>query len=394
MQATRRRFIQSLTLASLAASAGRRLPAQTSAEKLPAVGDSPSDPGPLATDISARMTHAEIEKAMQRVGTWELNRTRNDFNDDWTFAALYTGFMACGDVLHDPKYDAAMMAMGQKLHWQPGPNPLHADHQAVGQTYLELYLKHRDPAMLEPIQQRFDAMMQHKDDPQNPLWWWCDALFMAPPVCARLYAATGNAAYLDFLDREWWTTSGVLYDNTEHLYFRDKRYFDKREANGQKLFWSRGNGWVSAGLARILQYIPAGRPGRDRYVTQLRQMCARMAQLQGEDGLWRSGLLDAQAYPLPEISGSGFITYAMAYGIRSGLLERRSYLPVVTKAWQGIVAHIYADGRLGCIQPVDAAPGQFKPSSSYVYGVGAFLLAGSEFYRLADARHHATAKPA
>jgi len=383
MLASRRKFLQTLSFACMAASAGDLLRAQpTSNEKLPAVGDSPDDAGPLATDLSSKLTPAAIRKAMERVGTWELNRTRNDFNDDWTFAALYTGFMAGGEALHDPKYEQAMLAMGKKLNWQPGPNPTHADHQAVGQTYLELYLKYRDPAMLTPIKQRFDAMMQLKDDPQNPLWWWCDALFMAPPVCARLYRATGDAAYLDFLDREWWITSALLYDETEHLFYRDKRFFDKREANGQKLFWSRGNGWVLAGLARVLQFMPQDRPARQKYVAQFQQMSARLAQLQGQDGLWRSGLLDAAAYPVPEVSGSGFITYGMAWGIHHGLLEKKDYLPVVAKAWSGMVSHIYQDGRLGCIQPVDAAPGQFKPTSSYVYGVGAFLLAGSELLQI------------
>jgi rhamnogalacturonyl hydrolase YesR len=384
MVATRRRFIQALYLCSMASAGGRLLAqAPTSAEKLPAVGDSPDNAGPLATDLSKKFTHAAIRKAMERVGGWELNRTRGDFNNDWTFAALYAGFMAAGAALHDSKYEDAMLEMGRKLRWQPGPNPTHADHQAVGQTYLELYLKYRNPEMLQPIKQRFDAMMQRADDAQNPLWWWCDALFMAPPVCARLYAATGDTAYLDFLDREWWITSSLLYDNTEHLYYRDKRYFDKREANGQKLFWSRGNGWVMAGLARVLQFLPADRPTRPRYIAQFQQMSAKLAQLQSPDGLWRSGLLDAAAYPLPEVSGSGFITYAIAYGIRAGLLNRKFYEPVVHRALQGMLAHIYADGRLGCIQPVDAAPGQFKPTSSYVYGVGAFLLAGSEICNLA-----------
>jgi len=391
MLASRRRFLQTLSLACIAASAKDLLRAQpTSNEKLPAVGDSPDSAGPLATDLSAKLTQSDIRKDMERVGTWELNRTHNDFNDDWTFAALYTGFMAAGDALHDAKYTHAMLDMGRKLHWQPGPDPKHADHQAVGQTYLELYLKYRDPAMLVPIKQRFDAMMLLKDDPQNPLWWWCDALFMAPPVCARLYAATGDTAYLDFLDREWWITSGSLYDTTEHLFFRDKRYFDKREANGQKLFWSRGNGWVLAGLARVLEFMPKDRPARQKYVAQLQQMSARLAQLQGQDGLWRSGLLDAEAYPVPEVSGSGFIAYGMAWGVREGLLDKNIFLPVIAKAWSGMVSHIYQDGRLGCIQPVDAAPGQFKPTSSYVYGVGAFLLAGSELMQLNHA--HVPAK--
>jgi len=116
-------------------------------------------------------------------------------------------------------------------------------------------------------------------------------------------------------------------------------------------------------------------------------MAARIAQIQSPDGLWRSGLLDPDAYELPEISGSAFFTYAIAYGINQHILDRKTYLPVVEKSWKGMLTHIYANGRLGSIQPIDGQPGKFKPSASYVYGVGGFLLAGSEMHKLAAARH-------
>lgn len=384
---SRRRLIQALACTAFSANLPSRFGwAQklTAGESLPAVGDSPEDAGPLATDLSAKLDSAAIAKAMQKVGTWELNRTRDAFNDDWTFAALYTGFMAAGPSLHDPKYEQAMLEMGRKLHWQLGPDETHADHQAVAQTYLELYLKHHDEAMLLPTRTRFDRTMQLPDNPDKPLWWWCDALFMAPPVYARLYAATAKPVYLDYMDRQWWITSKLLYDTTENLYYRDTRYFEKRESNGRKVFWSRGNGWVLAGLARVLQYMPESYPTRQKYIQQFRQMADRLRQLQGEDGLWRPGLLAPEAYPLPEVSGSGFITYGIAWGINHGILDSKLFHPAVAKAWQGMLSHVYQDGRLGCIQPVAAAPGQFKPTSSYVYGVGAFLLAGSE---LAKTRH-------
>ena len=146
--------------------------------------------------------------------------------------------------------------------------------------------------------------------------------------------------------------------------------------------WSRGNGWVMAGLARVLDAMPSDYPSRPKYIGQFRQMAERVASLQGRDGLWRPGLLDAHAYPLPEVSGSAFFIYAMAWGINHGILDRATYLPVVTRGWQGLLEHVYDDGRLGCIQPIGAAPGVYSPTSSYVYGVGAFLLAGSEIEAL------------
>ena len=312
-----------------------------------------------------------------------MQKARPNFDQDWTFAALYAGFMAVPEAANGKKYQDAMLEMSKGFQWQPGPRLAHADDHAIGQTYLDLYFQHRDPAMIAPIRERMDAVMQLKDDPEKPLWWWCDALFMAPPVLAKLARATGDRKYLDFMDHEWWITSGLLYSPDDHLYYRDKTFFGAHEKNGNKVFWARGNGWVFAGLARVLSEMPADYPSRPKYVAQFKEMAEKIASLQDSDGLWKAGLLDQADYKLPENSGSAFFAYGFAWGINSGILDKKKYEPVAEKAWQGLLSHVYEDGRLGCIQPVGAAPGAFTETSSYVYGVGAFLLAGSELYRLA-----------
>jgi unsaturated rhamnogalacturonyl hydrolase len=355
----------------------------TAAEQRPLVGDTPAVAPPLATDLSPKLTRKNVSHAMQKVADWQLARAEPGFSQDWTFAALYTGFMAVPKAANGEKYQQAMLRMSRKFNWQPGPRVPNADDGAIGQTYLDLYFRYHDPAMMAPIRERMDAVMALPDNPEKPLWWWCDALYMAPPVLAKLSRATGERKYLDFMDHEWWITSNLLYSPTNHLFFRDKSFLDKHEANGSPIFWSRGNGWVFAALARVLAEMPRDYPSRPKYVAQFKEMAEALAALQGPDGLWRPGLLDAGAYKLPENSGSAFYTYAFAYGINSGILERAKYLPVVEKAWQGLLSHIYEDGRLGCIQPVGAAPGDFTAASSYVFGTGAFLLAGSEVYRLA-----------
>ena len=146
---------------------------------------------------------------------------------------------------------------------------------------------------------------------------------MAPPVLAKLSLATGDRKYLDFMDHEWWITSSLLYSPSNHLFFRDKSFLDKHEANGSSIFWSRGNGWVFAALARVLAVMPRDYPSRPKYIAQFKEMAEELASLQGADGLWRPGLLDAAAYRLPENSGSAFYTYGFAYGINSGILESR-----------------------------------------------------------------------
>jgi unsaturated rhamnogalacturonyl hydrolase len=228
------------------------------------------------------------------------------------------------------------------------------------------------------LRAQFDALMKQPDDPKKPVWWWCDALFMAPPVWADLTEATGDPGYLAYMDREWHVTSALLWDPKEKLFSRDRSYLDKREKNGRKMFWSRGNGWVMGGLVGVLEHIPADDLRRPFYVHQLQEMAEAVKASQGDDGLWRPGMLDARSYANPEVSGSAFFVYALTWGMRHNLLDKRQYQPVVERAWAGLLSHIYADGRLGDVQPVGEAPGAYSPGSSYVFGVGAFLLAGSE----------------
>lgn len=343
-----------------------------------AAGDMPADPGPLAQDLSGLLSHSAVKAAMHKVADWQLARVSDEVSQDWTFATLYLGMLEASNTLHDPRYMKYVQGVGAHYHWTLGPRKTHADDQAIGQSYLWLYARKHDPQFISPLRQQFDEVMQQPDDPQKPVWWWCDALFMAPPVWTHLASVSHDAKYLAYMDREWHITANLLWDPEEHLFFRDKSYLDKREKNGKKIFWSRGNGWVMGGLVQVLTYLPSDDPRRPFYVEKFRDMAEKIRSLQSDDGLWRPGLLDAADYPYAEVSGSSFFVYALAWGVHHGLLDKGEYRPVVERGWGGLVKHIYANGRLGSIQPIGAAPGAYTPGSSYVFGVGAFLLAGSE----------------
>jgi unsaturated rhamnogalacturonyl hydrolase len=388
-------------LAMLAGLAGVTASAQIASPKAPegqtatplsveraSAGDSLDDPGPLATDLSPVLTHAAIRKAAQKVADWQLARAEPIFNQQWTYAALYDGLLSASKTTGDPRYHDAVMKMAAHFDWKLVDARFpHADDMALGRSYMDLYLETHEPVRMADTKAILDRLIVRPDDPEKLLWWWCDALFMAPPVLAKMSAATSDRRYLDYMDREWWQTSASLYDSVEHLYFRDSRYFTQKEKNGQKIFWSRGNGWVMGAFAKLLEGMPKDYPSRQKYISQYKEMADRVGAIQGKDGLWRSGLLDPEAYDLPEVSGSAFFTYSLAWGINHGVLDRAKFQPVVKRAWGGILSHIYADGRLGSIQPIDGQPGKFKPSASSVYGVGAFLLAASELDALAQNTH-------
>jgi unsaturated rhamnogalacturonyl hydrolase len=371
-----RRTILGVALFALPCS--ETLSQMTAAERQTSAGDAPVDPGPLATGLSGAIRPLDVEKAMRKVADWQVARIADSPSQDWTFATLYVGLLAASESLQEPRYRDAVETVAEHYHWTLGPRKLHADDQAIGQAYLWLNRVKPDSDHFQPLHAQFDEVLKVPDDPARPVWWWCDALFMAPPVWSHLAATTHDPRYLEYMNREWKITSDLLWDSQEHLFYRDASYFDKREKNGRKVFWSRGNGWVMGGLVRVLETLPATDPHRAFYIGRLREMADSVAKLQGGDGLWRPGLLDADDYPYAEVSGSAFFVYAVAYGINQHLLDAKRFTPVVEHGWAGLVQHIYADGRLGSIQPIGAAPGAYTPGASYVFGTGAFLLAGAE----------------
>jgi unsaturated rhamnogalacturonyl hydrolase len=349
----------------------------------------------LTASLPSEIKPYPVLAAMQRVADWQLaHPDTNDPPTSWLLGAKDAGMMALAGISGDPKYREAMRAAGEANGWRLGSSFYNADDYCVGQAYTELYFLYRENRMIAPLRERFDAIpakpseatgleFTKAESRDRKNWSWCDSLFMGPPTWVRLYAATGNERYLDFAVTNWWRTTDYLYDTNEHLFFRDSTYFDKREANGKKVFWSRGNGWVIAGLVRVLQYLPTNHPDRPRFEQLFKEMADKILACQQDDGLWRASLLDPDDYPAKETSGSGFFTYALAWGVNQGLLNYDKFEPAVRKGWAALVDCVDTDGKLTHVQPVGSDPKKFADDSTAPYGVGAFLLAGSEVYQMA-----------
>ncbi len=342
---------------------------------------------------STDITPQAVLGVMQRVADWQLANPITLRPTGWICSVGDVGMMALAGISGDPKYRDAMLAKGETNAWvlpQYQGRKYHADDQCYGQVCAELYFLYRDNRMIAPMREHFDWIIANPPPArglENNLgqdqWSWCDALFMAPPTWMRLYAATDDTRYMDFAVTNWWRTADYLYDKDEHLFFRDSSFFTKTEANGKKIFWSRGNGWVFAATVRMLQYLPMNSPERPHFEQLFKDMAAKILSLQKPDGMWRASLLDPDSYPMPEASGSGMFTYGLAWGVNQGLLDRATYEPAVRKAWQGLVGCVDADGKLTHVQPAGSAPVKFAEDSTAPYGGGIFLLAGSEVYRMA-----------
>ncbi|TPG66556.1 glycoside hydrolase family 105 protein [Hymenobacter nivis] len=332
-----------------------------------------------------------IKSTLLRVTRWQLAHPRHA-PTDWTNGAFYAGVFAAYQTTHSKLILDSLMALGERTKWQPGPRYDHADDIAICQTYLNLYRLKKDRRMLQPtldVVEKFRRQPGPEVQNHGIAWWWCDALFMGPPVLVKLGVIQHDPSYFTLTDTLYRQTYRLLFNHQEHLFARDAGYLvsaageGKKESNGQKIFWSRGNGWVMGGLVQILSELPANHPSRPFYTQLFQEMSARLVELQQPDGLWRSSLLDPGAYPGGEASGSGFDCYALAWGLNHGLLTGPQFRPAVEKAWGALNGLVSPEGRVGWVQPIGADPRRdFSADSWEVYGTGAFLLAGSEVIKL------------
>lgn len=316
----------------------------------------------------------------------------------WTRSTYFESLMALHAIAPEERYYryAVRWAEGHRWNLAYGSTTnRNADDQCCGQTYLALYAIDPRPERIANIKTAMDNMVNSTkvDD-----WWWIDALHMAMPVFARLSTITNDPRYLEKMHALYWHTKTVhggngLYNPVEHLWWRDADFDPPyAEPNGAHCYWSRGNGWVFAALVRVLDVLPADSPHRAEYLKTFQEMAAALLPLQRADGFWNASLTDPGNYGGRELTGTGFFTYGMAWGINQGLLPRATYLPAVAKAWRGLSEHaVHPGGKLGYVQgtgkqPSDGQPVTYDSEPNFDdFGTGAFLLAGTEVYKLTSA---------
>lgn len=312
----------------------------------------------------------------------------------WTRAVYYEGLMALYAVDQQKKYLDYAVDWAAKHQWSPrgGIDTKNADNQCCGQTYIDLYNLDPQPERIENIKKCIDLTIAGEN---STAWTWVDALQMAMPVYAKLGAVyKTDPKYFEQMYALYNHTKtvegGGLYNTTEHLWWRDKSFVPPyKEPNGANCYWSRGNGWVYAALARVLNTIPKNAPHRNEYLKTYLEMSRAIAPLQRADGYWNVSLKDATHFGGKELTGTALFAYGMAWGIRQGLLDKKTYQPIVVKAWNGMVANsLHPEGFLGFVQgtgkePKDSQPVSYTNIPDFEdYGLGCFLLAGSELSKL------------
>ena len=373
---------------------------------------------PLTTYAWSRKAQRVVE-IIDRVNTYWQSNNSPEVRSFWDNAAYHTGNMEAFFLTGNQHYLDYSLKWAEHNKWKGATEAdptkwlyrnygesqqhvLFGDWQICFQTYIDIYnvamgkyvpgnqtsqiLKTtKDPAQM--IARAKEVMHYEAYSQAHDCWWWADALYMVMPVMTKMYRLTGDKRYLDKLYENLCYCDSIMLDKETGLYFRDGKYVypQHKTANGLKDFWARGDGWVLAGLAKVLQDMPQGYDHRQFFVDKYVKLAHAVATLQQKEGYWTRSMMDPQQAPGPETSGTAFFTYGILWGVNNGYLSKKEFRPVIKRAWRYLTkTALQADGRVGYVQPIGekAIPGQVVDANSQAnFGVGAFLLAACEYLR-------------
>ncbi|MDD3319965.1 MAG: glycoside hydrolase family 88 protein [Paludibacter sp.] len=331
----------------------------------------------------------DIINKMKLVNNYWIKQNPTPGNNQWARATYFTGNLEFYKIYSKDLYlqYANLWASNNGWGLNGGTSTRNADNQTCGQVYIDLFNISNDSSKIIAIKTSIDNMVYSR---KSDDWWWVDALYMAMPVFAQLGALTNDSTYFNRMYDIYYNTKydRGLYNTTENLWYRDESfdppYFT---TNGEDSYWARGNGWVIAAHARVLQLLPANNSHRAEYIDTFKKMASALKSRQREDGFWNCSLDDPNEYAGPETSGTSFFTYAISWGINNNILDSATYYPVVVNAWNALTTTaVQPDGFLGYVQGVGSSPSSSQPvtvNSTADFGLGAFLLAGTELAKLA-----------
>ncbi|MDR2951150.1 MAG: glycoside hydrolase family 88 protein [Prevotella sp.] len=348
------------------------------------------------------LTGEEVISQIKKVNDYWQSTHPEPANAFWHPAAYHTGNLAAYQVTGEEAYKKYSEDWAVKNEWKGAKSDnkadwkysygetddfvLFGDWQICFQVYADLY--NMDEVKDEKKIARAREVMEYEmSTSQNDYWWWADGLYMVMPVMTKLYNITGNQQYLDKLYEYFSYARDLMYDKESHLFYRDAKYIypQHKTKNQMKDFWSRGNGWVFAGLAKVLQDLPENDTHRAEYIKIYQDMAKALSDCQQEEGFWTRSLLDSEHAPGYETSGTAFFTFGYLWGVNNGFLDEKTYKPVIDKSWKYLTeTALQPDGKIGYVQPIGERADQHKDVGAETtadFGVGAFLLAASEMVK-------------
>ena len=212
----------------------------------------------------------------------------------------------------------------------------HVDVNVYGILPLELYIQTGSELFFNQGIELADGQWKNPlpDGLTNQTRFWIDDIWMIGSLQVQAYRATGEMKYLDRAALE---VNAYL----QRLQQPNGLFFHGENA---PFFWGRGNGWVAAGLAELLSELPKDNPYYDSILEGYKKMMDALIEYQADDGMWRQLVNVDSAWK--ETSCTGMFGYALALGVKKGILSAEKYEDAYQKAWLSLVDYINNKGKI------------------------------------------------
>ncbi|MHB1038304.1 MAG: glycoside hydrolase family 88/105 protein [Pirellulales bacterium] len=317
---------------------------------------------------------------------------------DWGEGVLMTGMLEAHELTSDPRYLAFVQRWAD--HWseagiqpvlkgRPGKLQGYCGHWGPGYPVLMLYEHTHEPRYLAMANQITDFMLTKAERTRDgglshfdgKVQLWLDTLDMSCPVLARAAVITRRPELGRESLRQLEIYAKHLQDPNTGLFFH---MYDEASGKATAPFWARGNGWVVMASIEALKNEPPDSEARRRWTRAFELQLRTLASLQDpRTGRWHTVLDDPDTYL--ETSASAMFLYGMAEARRLKLSEIPSQA-MLDKAWAGLATQVDGQGRVigvsGGTTPSAKEGYANKPTGTYTWGTGAFLMAACAYAEL------------
>lgn len=259
------------------------------------------------------------------------------------YGALTFSKLTSDKELSQRLINRAELLLSSEAHLMPYAKDV--DRAVIGIVPLEVYNQTKDERFLKlgltsadeqfktlSVEEYAKLSVEIRDKYAKGYSWhtrfWMDDMYMITALQSQAYRATNDFKYIDRTAREMIAYLDTLQTANGLFY----------HANDVPFYWGRGDGWLAAGMAELLNILPKDNIYHPRIMKGYKDMMKTLLKYQDNDGMWHQLLDDPTAWP--ETSGTAMFTFAFITGVKNGWLDEKTYGSAARKAWISLCGYL------------------------------------------------------
>jgi len=313
-----------------------------------------------------------LEKGKLAIDFFTKRSGKNTSSDYYADICAFYGSCIFGDAAGDKSIYEYINSKYTRTH---AINTGDIDKNSCGILPLHLFLHNNNANQLKLGTDAADANIKKGGHFRSAI----DDVYMTGSLIVQAYRATNNKKYLDFC-AEYIVKYMKALQQSNGLYWH---------RNVSKQYWGRGNGWVAAGTAELIQIIPKDHTLYNEVITGYKKHMKGLIEVQLANGMWPQLLGSKDPKNWEETSGTSMFLFALFTGLELGLLDRATYLEPARKGWIAVTRYLSKDGKLGNIAagfwPRTGTPQEYlnanKSGGGDSHGTAGFIWAATAIIR-------------